>query len=210
MAAGVAEHSAYRTDPFGRLQRTLAAMSAITFGTIPAALAAARGVERAHAHVAGTLPETVGRYRAGTPYSGRDPEAVRWVWATLADTAWCIYERFVEPLDAEACEAYYADHRVLARLLGVPAEIVPEDWPGFRAYFDGMLEGDALAVSAQARDIARHVLAAPDPVTGAKARTITAGLLPEAYRTAFELPWDAAEAARFEELIASVRRLRAG
>ena len=37
VAAGVAEHSAYRTDPFGRLQRTLAAMQAITFGDTPRA-----------------------------------------------------------------------------------------------------------------------------------------------------------------------------
>lgn len=208
VAAAVAEHSAYRSDPFGRLQRTLAAMQAMTFGEVPAALAAARGVERAHARVAGILPDAAGRFPAGTPYSGRDPEAVRWVWATLADTAWCIYERFVEPLPPEACEAYYADHCVLARLLGVPAELVPDDWSAFRRYFDGMLDGDTLAVTPRARDIARHVLEAPDPATGRLARSITAGLLPPAFRVAYGLDWDAEREARLDALVASVRALR--
>jgi len=209
VAAGVAEHSAYRSDPFGRLQRTLAAMQAITFGEVPAALAAARGIERAHARVHGTLPEAAGPFAAGTPYSGRDPEAVRWVWATLADTAWLLYERFVEPLDAEAREAYYAEHRVLAVLVGVDPALVPPDWSAFRAYFEGMVEGDVLAVTALARDIAATVLDPPTDAGAARlARSITAGLLPPRLREAFGLAWDDARERRLEAMIEQVRGLR--
>jgi uncharacterized protein (DUF2236 family) len=43
VAAGVAEHSDFRRDPFGRLQRTLAAISALALEPRDAALAAARG-----------------------------------------------------------------------------------------------------------------------------------------------------------------------
>jgi uncharacterized protein (DUF2236 family) len=183
VAAGVAEHSAYRSDPFGRLQRTLAAMQAITFGELPEALAAARGVERAHGRVRGTLPEAAGPFPAGTPYSGRDPEAVRWVWATLADTAWLLYERFVEPLDADAREAYYAEHRVLAVLVGVDPELVP--------------------------DIARTVIDPPaDAATARLARSITSGLLPRRLREAFGLPWDASREQRLAAMIEQVRALR--
>ena len=102
VAAGVAEHSSYRTDPFGRLQRTLEAMSAIVFRDRAAALAAARSVERAHQRVTGRLAAPAGRFAAGTPYSGRDPELMLWVWATLVDTALAVYERFVETLDVDA------------------------------------------------------------------------------------------------------------
>jgi len=209
VAAGVAEHSAYRSDPFGRLQRTLAAMQAITFGELPAALEAARGIERAHARVRGTLPEAAGPFAAGTPYSGRDPEAVRWVWATLADTAWLLYERFVEPLDPDAREAYYAEHRVLAVLVGVDPALVPSDWSAFRAYFDGMVEGDVLAVTPLARDIAATVLDPPtDAGTARLARSITAGLLPPRLREAFGLAWDDAREQRLEAMIEQVRGLR--
>lgn len=209
VAAGVAEHSAYRTDPFGRLQRTLAAMSAITFGERDAALGAARGVERAHDRVVGVLPEAAGPFAAGTPYHGRDPEAVGWVWATLADTAWQIYERFVAPLDAAACDDYYADQRVLARLLGVPPDRIPADWGAFRTYFDDMVEGDRLAVTPLARDIAHAVLHPPGDVgAGRLARSITAGLLPARLREDFGLAWDEARAERLDQLVASVRSLR--
>jgi uncharacterized protein (DUF2236 family) len=209
VAAGVAEHSAYRSDPFGRLQRTLAAMSAITFGELPDALAAARAVERAHARVRGVLPEDAGRFAAGTPYSGRDPEAVRWVWATLADTALAIYERFVEPLAPAAHEAYYADQRVLARVLGVAAELVPSDWAAFRSYFDAMLAGDTLAVTPLAREVAQAVLHPPAQLeAGPVARSITAGLLPPRLREAYGLEWDAGREAQLEALVASVRSLR--
>src|SRR5947208_217115 len=87
VAAGVADHSDFRRDPFGRLQRTLAAITAITLEPRGTAIAAARAVARAHECVRGRLGEAVGRFPAGTPYHGRDPDLVLWVWATLADTA---------------------------------------------------------------------------------------------------------------------------
>src|SRR5262245_66314471 len=44
VAAGVAEHSDFRRDPFGRLQRTLAAMSAMALESRDKAIGAARAV----------------------------------------------------------------------------------------------------------------------------------------------------------------------
>jgi len=209
VAAGVAEHSSFRTDPFGRLQRTLEAMSAIVFRDRAAALAAARGVERAHQRVAGSLAEAAGRFGAGTPYSGRDPELMLWVWATLVETALAVYERFVETLDAGARAAYYADHRRVVRVLGVPDALVPPSWEAFRAWFDAMLASDALVVTPAAREIAAAVLAPAAAVSDARRlRLITTGLLPPRLREAFGLAWDDVSAARLEALTASVRGLR--
>src|SRR5215468_7746642 len=95
VAEGVANHSRFREDPLGRLQRTLDALAAIAFGPRAEALAAARGVERAHRHVRGRLAAAAGRYAAGTPYDGRDPELMLWVWGTLVDTALELTARFV-------------------------------------------------------------------------------------------------------------------
>ncbi len=209
VAAGVAEHSDFRRDPFGRLQRTLDAMTAIAFGNRATALEAARGVERAHARVAGVLENGAGRFPAGARYAGRDPDLMLWVWASLVDTALVVYQRFVAPLDAVALDAYLAEQRVVARVLGIPAARVPERHADFRRYFDAMLEGNTLCVTPGACEIADAVLAAPGRLVGAGVmRSLTAALLPARLREAFGLAWDPARAERIEALTASVRSLR--
>ena len=209
VAAGIARHSNFRGDPFGRLQRTLHAMSTLTFGDRDSAFGAARLVEASHARVRGELGSAVGPFDAASRYDGRDPELVRWVWATLMDTSVVVYEHFVAPLSEAAREAYYTDQRVLGRLLGVPAEAVPESFSDFRRYFDDLVASDALTVSEEGREIAEAVLHPPGglPDSGTL-RLITAALLPPRLRGAFGLPWDEQRAQRFEALSASVRRLR--
>jgi uncharacterized protein (DUF2236 family) len=210
VAAGVAEHSNFRGDPFGRLQRTLDAMRAIEFGDRASALSAARSVERAHARVSGRLEQDAGRYRAGTPYHGRDAALVLWVWATLVDSAIAVYECFVETLGGKAREAYYTEQCVVARLLGVPQDLLPPSYAAFRSWFDGCIEGDTLCVTPVGREIARAVLAPPGGLAdGGRVASITAALLPARLRDAFELRFDAAARARFEALRQTVRSLRA-
>lgn len=210
VAAGVAEHSNFRRDPFGRLSRTLAAMSDIVFGDRARALAAARNVERAHERVHGRLSEAAGPFSVGTPYHGRDPELARWVWATLVESAVVMVERFGAPLDADTLEAYYRDHRVVGRLLGVPDALIPPDWDAFRTFFDEMLTGDRLTVTRQAREIGAAVLDPPVPMPDiGRVRAITTALLTPRLREAFGLPWDADRAERFERFVASVRALAA-
>ena len=134
---------------------------------------------------------------------------MRWVWATLVDTAWIVYERFVGPLDVDALGSFYRDQRALARVLGVPGEILPARWADFRSYFDAMLESDELTITATAREIAEVVLNPPGAASsGPLVRMITAGLLPERFRTAFDLPWDADQMDRFDSLTRSVRARR--
>ncbi len=211
VAAGVAEHTNFRSDPFGRLQRTLDAMTAIVFRERGAALAAARRIEAAHGRVRGRLARAVGPFAAGTPYSGRDPELVCWVWATLVDTALASYQHFVAPLDDEALEAYYADQRILARLVGVPGDRVPPNAAAFRRYFDEMIASDTLTVSDEAREIAEAVLDPPASQFGGRVlRDLTAWLLPPRVRERFGLVWDADRERRVGALRDSVCALRRG
>ncbi len=209
VAAGVARFSNFRTDPFGRLRRTLDAMTAITFKDRGTAVAAARGVERAHRHVHGTLAHGTRRFPAGTPYSGRDPGPVRWVWATLVDTALVVHAHFVQELPDDVLAGYYAEQKVMARLLGVPPAMVPPDYPAFRRYFDGVLHDGTLEVTPEGREIGEVVLDPPGGGADARLlRGITAALLPAHLRAPFGLDWDDARAARFAALRDNVRRLR--
>ncbi|WP_314034403.1 oxygenase MpaB family protein [Dietzia sp. CH92] len=70
--AGVADHSDYRGDPWGRLQRTSQFIATTTFGTIPDASALIRAINGAHRSVVGTD-------HRGRPYDARDPHLLRWV-----------------------------------------------------------------------------------------------------------------------------------
>lgn len=68
--AGVADHSDYRGDPWGRLQRTSQFIATTTFGTIPDASALIRAINGAHRTVVGTD-------HRGRPYDARDPHLLR-------------------------------------------------------------------------------------------------------------------------------------
>ncbi len=207
VAAGVADHSDFRGDPFGRLQRTLAAVTALALAPRDAALAAARGVARSHERVRGHLAAAVGPFASGTPYHGRDPDLVLWVWATLVDTALAVYRDFVGPLDARALAEYHRDQRALALLLGAPADRTPGDPVSFRRWFESIVAGDTLTVGAAAREIAMAVLETPGFDRG-PVPLITAALLPARLRRDFGLTWDDESAARYRQLVASVRALR--
>ena len=72
--AGVAQHSNYRSDPFGRLERTASFLTTTTFGTEDEARDAIGRVRRVHARVTGTA-------RDGRRYSASDPDLLTWVHA---------------------------------------------------------------------------------------------------------------------------------
>jgi uncharacterized protein (DUF2236 family) len=209
VAAGVAQHSNFRTDPYGRLKRTLDAMSALTFRDRATALATARSLARSHERIRGALSCGAGAFPAGTRYAASDPDLVRWVWATLVDTSVAVYEAFVAPLSAAALEAFYSDHAVIARLLGIPPARVPGSWSEFRAFWSDVLSSDTLSVTPDARAIAATVLDPPGGGRNARTvRLVTAALLPGRLREEFGLPWDDEAAARYAALSDSVRRLR--
>ncbi|HLB48779.1 MAG TPA: oxygenase MpaB family protein [Anaerolineales bacterium] len=79
VAAGVAAHSSYRGDPFGRLYRTMRTMHEILFGDAAAAERAIRHFNGCHAKVKGELLETVGPPAAGAHYEARGPLLKLWV-----------------------------------------------------------------------------------------------------------------------------------
>ncbi len=70
--AGVAGHSGYKGDPWGRLQRTSHYLAVTTFGTVPHA-------EEAIAHVRSVHRRVRGKDEFGRPYAADDPHLLRWV-----------------------------------------------------------------------------------------------------------------------------------
>jgi uncharacterized protein (DUF2236 family) len=77
--AGVADHSSFRDDPFGRLDRTSRFVIATVYGTTADAERSIALVRRVHRRVRGRAPD-------GTPYDASDPELITFVHVTEVDS----------------------------------------------------------------------------------------------------------------------------
>lgn len=190
VGAGVAQHSSYREDPWGRLSRTLDVTRRIVFGDTATALEAAAHLGRVHAHVAGTIEAGA---RAGEPYAAGDPQLLLWVWATLVESALLIYTRYVRPLKVSDVEAYYDEQKRFLEACGAPAASAPQTFAQFMAWYDATVE-ERLEVTPPARDVADAIMRPrrlPLPLRPAfeALNLATVGLLPPTLREAYGLGW---------------------
>lgn len=203
VAAGVAEFSNYRDDPWRRLLRTLDTTLTIVFGDAEASEAASTRLRRVHERVAGTDDR-------GEPYRALDPELLLWVHATLIDTALTIYTRYVGRLTPEELGAYYAEMKELGAAYSIPPESMPADYGAFRDYWDSMLDG-GIRVTDTTRDVADAILR-PDltPLAWPAVellRAVTVGTLPDGLRTELGLAWGPARERALAGSQLAVRRL---
>ncbi|WP_037603893.1 oxygenase MpaB family protein [Streptacidiphilus rugosus] len=134
----VATHSGYRSDPWGRLQRTSAFLATTTFGTAEDAQRAVDAVRAVHERIAGTAED-------GTPYRASDPHLLGWVHAAEVDCFLRAHQRYgASPLTPAACDAYVTDTAVVARALGVvdPPQST-EDLAAVLTFYRGELRSTA-------------------------------------------------------------------
>lgn len=194
VAQGVADHSNFRNDRFGRLFRTLDVSLTIIFGEPERSAAAIEQIKAVHRVVHGTLPQEVGIYKKGVSYSADDPELLLWVHATLVETALHFYERFVAKLSPAEREDYYQETIEPAMHLGVPDSLLPATYGGFQGYWDSMIHGNELAIGPAGLELAQAILYPSarwfprrllDPLN-----VITIGTLPESVRSMYGLRWN--------------------
>ena len=214
VAAGVAEHSSFRAAPrvaVARLHHTIRAMLALTFGDEREHAAAIAGIRDIHRRVHGQLPVATGIFPAGTPYSAEDPALVLWVHATLLESIPLVYERLVAPLTASERDAYCAEAAAVAVELGAIDETVPRSWKATTEYLGAMYSSGAIAVSNQAREVARAVLSPGLRVVSPLStlnQLVTAGLMPEWLRQQYELPWTRRNETTFGRAMVALKAVR--
>jgi uncharacterized protein (DUF2236 family) len=209
VAHAVDQHSATKTDPLGRFQRTFDAVFAMVFGDLERAIKSARRVHAIHSRIRGEIGEDVGAFPRGTHYEANDEDALLWVHATLIDTSVLVYEQAVRPLSLAEKDRYYRESVRFARLFGIPDSVLPRDWTEFRAYFEDMVASDRIAVGKPAREMAEFLFATPKPALRPLFRWLelmTAGLMPARLRAPFGFRYGRFDDALFR---ASLRALRA-
>lgn len=111
--AGVAGHSGYRGDPWGRLQRTSHFLAVTSFGSADDAAAMVARIRRIHAGVSGHGAD-------GRPYAASDPHLLKWVHLAEIDSFLAAHQRYgATPLDHADRDGYVVDTARVAEALGV-------------------------------------------------------------------------------------------
>src|SRR5499425_2808011 len=111
VAAAIAEHSKTLADPIGRFHRTFDVMFTMVFGSLDQALTASRKLHRRHAAIVGRLPDAIGSFEANSHYCANEVAALRWVHATLVESAVMAHDLVFPPLSADERERYWAECR---------------------------------------------------------------------------------------------------
>jgi uncharacterized protein (DUF2236 family) len=211
IAEGVAHHSDYRGDPFGRLRRTLSTTMDLVFGDGPTAERAVRRLNGVHATVRGdvTTPEAT-EATAATAYRALDPELLLWVQATLIVTSIEGYTRWVGPLSDDERERFWQEARSVGTRIGIPLDRSPEDWAALELYWAAMLADDGpIQVTPTARALAPMIVRPPLPhIPAAFIDALVLpglGLLPPRIREAFDIEWSPERQRRSDLLGRAVR-----
>ncbi|CAN5152211.1 oxygenase MpaB family protein [soil metagenome] len=212
VGAGVAEHSNFKEDPWGRLLRTLDFTTSLVYGGPSLAWETCRRVREMHKQIKGKLPD-------GDPYHALDPDAYAWVHATLADAIIRSYVRFIGPISEAERHAFWSEWRRAGRLLGVRERDLPESWSDFPAYFDTMID-ERLERTRSVDDVLEALAEPPPPnvkglsdplwkalrVPAARgARLGTVGLMSPALRQKLGLEWSRSQQLELRAVAAASR-----
>jgi uncharacterized protein (DUF2236 family) len=157
--AGVAQHSNYRGDPWGRLQRTSTFLGVTTFGTAADAQRAVDRVRGIHRRVNGIAAD-------GRPYAATDPHLLEWVHVAEADSFLRAHQLYgAAPLGQDGRDGYVDDMAEIAAKLGVvnPPRTERELAQRINAF------RPELRSTPEARDAARFLLLTPPLPLAARA-----------------------------------------
>jgi uncharacterized protein (DUF2236 family) len=182
--AGVAQHSDFRNDPWGRLQRTADFLAATTFGPADLAAATIARINHVHSFVKGTTTD-------GIPYSARDPHLLRWVHIVEAESFLSTYQRYgARKLTQSERDGYVEDMARIASELGVTAP--PRSERALRDQLN-MFRGE-LRTTDESRDAVRYLLLEPPLEYPARAAygvlaAATIATLPRWSRPLLQLPY---------------------
>jgi uncharacterized protein (DUF2236 family) len=118
---GVAKHSNFREDAWGRLQRTGDYVSTITFASTEEAFALAARVRKIH-----------------TSLGLDDPHLLLWVHMSMVDSFLDIAIRSGMSLDAAEADNYVSEMVTFAQLVGVSTENIPTTVSQMQKYFSDL------------------------------------------------------------------------
>lgn len=193
VTAALRQHSSLLNKPIARFHNTFRIVFTMVFGTADQALGASRHLYSLHTRITGELTEDTAGFKRGDRYQANEINALRWVFATLVDSALIAHESIFGDLPSQDRERYYQESKTLAALFGIPAASLPANLDDFNAYVQEMCRaGDssgALGVTSDARAMAHNLLAGAGSFVTPPYwyRALTTSWLPPRLRNEFQL-----------------------
>ncbi|MBJ7331574.1 MAG: DUF2236 domain-containing protein [Solirubrobacteraceae bacterium] len=212
VGAGVAQYSGFAADPWGRLLRTLDYVSGSIYGGPQLAGEIGARVRNVHKTIKGIGAD-------GQRYHALEPDAFAWVHGTLAASVIDGHAALGRQITPAEREQFWQEWKALGRFIGVRDRDLPEDWDGFRLYFDRTC-ADVLVAHPTVDEVFATLDAPKGPPipgfpdwlwnavrgpVGAPVKLISIGLLPPLLRERFGLPWTPAHEAAFNGLTRAIR-----
>ncbi len=199
IAAGINNHSSFKTDPLGRTMRTAEAFRRFFWGTVEQVNEVVPKIRAQHARV------------KGEGYFAEDPELLLWVHATTIDSLMVVYSACVRPLETAERASYYEEAKVIAELLTCPRDFQPKDLASFDAYIADTVR--TLHASETGKSLARDFLFFPVRARAAPLlasyRLLVSGFTPDRIRRELGIPWSTRHRASWLALRAARIELRA-
>jgi uncharacterized protein (DUF2236 family) len=208
VATALEQHSSLMNKPIERFHNTFRIVFTMIFGSLGQATTAARHLYGLHTRIQGELTQHVAAHLRGSHYEANEIAALRWVYATLLESAVLAYEFVLPPLEPHELAAYYAESKTLAGLFGLPGHALPADWNSFITYCREMEQSSVLGLTETACTMGRALLEGAGTWVRPPRwyRALTAGWLPERFRQAFDLEFGPGEQALQQS---AARHLRA-
>ncbi|GAA3378364.1 oxygenase MpaB family protein [Streptomyces sannanensis] len=218
IGAGVDQHSVFRTDPWGRGERSVRSVLLWVYGG-EAAVDEGRRLRRLHRTIQGT--DTRGR-----SYHALTPAYYSWVHAT----GFPVYRNgcryLVRPLTEAQERQLYREWLMVGRVLGINDRDMPQTLEDFWPYYRKVL-ADELEQNAVVRELVALDVKLPAPDTGPLPlrpvlralwpvllplflrfrRFVTVGLMPPEAREAIGLEWTERQERRLRRFCGVVRHV---
>jgi uncharacterized protein (DUF2236 family) len=130
--AGLTQNSDFRSDAWGRLNRTSEYVATVIWGTTEQAETAGRRIRAIHRRLRGIDPETGDFFRID------DPHLLRWVHVTEVESFLTTANRAGLVLTPEEIDRYYTEQRLAAELVGLDPLTVPGTAAEVARYYERM------------------------------------------------------------------------
>ena len=207
ISEGALKTRVFERAPYLRFKHTSQWVGTVVFGTKAEADALSAMVMRQHRHINGQLPAEHATDRAGAaagdPFAATNPQLDRWVHASLIDTLLVTYETLVGPLSVAEQDQFVREWNVVGVMMGMR----PADGFATRRELSDYIAREIATGQAHpgegSREVARQILH-PFHIPGARVQVgdalwrtmalLSIGLLPEALRKDFNIPWSPLDA----------------
>ena len=153
--AAIAQNSGYKSDPWGRFNRTSEYVGTVLYGSTDEVERVASRIRRMHARMTATDPRTGEQFRID------EPDLLRWVHVAEVESFLSTARRAGLKLTEAEADTYYTEQLRAAELVGLDPSTVPSTVAEVAAYYEEIRP--QLGITREAAETALFLTVPPLP-----------------------------------------------